>query len=274
MQSNRTTALVECAVLIALATILSMLKLVDLPYGGSVTVASMLPIVILSHRHGLEWGLPSALVFGVIQQLLGLNTLSFVTTWQSVIAVVLLDYLVAFAVIGFSGVSRRMKNQGAALVLGSLLACFLRFLCHVISGATVWAGLSIPSKAALLYSLAYNATYMIPETIVLITSAYYLGSVVDLRQERPARIAKSENPTVSLAKWGSGILIAGTIIFDTIEVFRHLQNAETGSFEISGLENVKWIRIAVISSVCLLTVVALRIYGKKTAEPNQKDKEK
>ena len=82
MKISRTRALVECAVLLAIATVLSLVKLVDLPYGGSVTVASMLPVVIISYRHGLGYGLLSGAVFGVIQQLLGLNTLSWVTTWQ------------------------------------------------------------------------------------------------------------------------------------------------------------------------------------------------
>ena len=57
MKQTKTRTLVECAILIAIATVLSLFKLLDLPYGGSITLASMLPIVLLSYRHGLVWGL-------------------------------------------------------------------------------------------------------------------------------------------------------------------------------------------------------------------------
>ena len=263
--ASRTRALVECSIMIAMASILSMIKLVDLPYGGSVTIASMLPIVIVSYRHGLGWGLGSGLVYGVIQQLLGLNTLSYVTTWKSILAVILLDYIVAFAVIGLAGVFRNMKNQGAALVCGSVLICLLRYACHVISGATVWAGLSIPDEAALLYSFGYNATYMLPEMIVLAIAAYYLGTAMDLRRDEPTRVARVESPKNPLVKYGSGLLIAGMLIYDVSAVFSKLQNEETGDFFIQGLADVNWLRVIIISAVCLIGVLALVLYGKSKA---------
>ncbi len=91
--------------------------------------------------------------------------------------------VVDFPVIGFGGTFREIENPGAGLVLGGLLACVLRYACHVVSGATVWAGLSIPTNAALLYSFGYNATYMVPETIVLLLVAWYVGSKLDFRSE-------------------------------------------------------------------------------------------
>lgn len=114
MTKNRTLPLVECAIMIALATVLSMVKLAELPYGGSITIASMLPIAIIAYRRGMGWGLGSAFVYAVIQQLLGLNSLSYVTTWQSVVAVILLDYIVAFTVVGFAGIFRNaIKKSGS-----------------------------------------------------------------------------------------------------------------------------------------------------------------
>ena len=260
---SRTHAMVECTLMIAIASVLSMIKLIDLPYGGSVTIASMLPIVIVAYRHGLGWGFGSALVYSVIQQLLGLNSLSWVSTWQSVLAVIMLDYIVAFAVIGIAGVFRNMKSQSTALVCGSVLACFLRYVCHVISGATVWAGLSIPTEAALLYSFAYNATYMIPETIVLVIVAYCLGSTMDLRSAQPTRIVRSnESPKNFMVKAGSIVLIAGMLIYDVTAVFSKLQNGDTGDFYIQGLADVNWVRVIIISAVCLIGVCALFVYGK------------
>ena len=176
---SKTRMLTEAAIMLALATVLSIVKILELPYGGSVTVACMLPIIVIAYRHGVRYGLLVAFVFGVIQQIIGLKTLSYVTTWQSVVAVIALDYIVAFTVIGLGGLFRKVSNQAYGLLLGTYLVCALRFICHVISGATVWAGLSIPTEAALIYSIGYNATYMIPETIVTGAAAYYIGSVLD-----------------------------------------------------------------------------------------------
>ena len=115
--------LVESAIMIALATVLSVFKLAELPYGGSITLASMLPIAVLAYRHGTLRGLGAGLVYGVIQQLLGLKNLSYFTTPQSIVAIILLDYAVAFAVIGLAGIFRRLvRRQSAAMLLGTLLA--------------------------------------------------------------------------------------------------------------------------------------------------------
>lgn len=106
-RSERIRTLVECAIMVALATILSLIKLYDLPYGGSVTAASMLPILLIAYRHGVPAGLGAGLVYGVIQQLLGLNTLSYATSWQAVLAIIFLDYIIAFTVAGLGGIFRR-----------------------------------------------------------------------------------------------------------------------------------------------------------------------
>ncbi len=79
---SQTRKLVESSILVAIATVLSLIPLVSLPYGGSITFASMLPLIIISYRHGLGWGTASGFVYGIIQQLLGLKDLGYVTTWQ------------------------------------------------------------------------------------------------------------------------------------------------------------------------------------------------
>ena len=133
----------ECSIMVALSTVLSLIKIIDMPYGGSVTVASMLPIVIAVYRHGASWGLGAALVNSAIQLLLGMNNLSYFTTWQSVVAIILLDYVLAFGVFALSGIFRKVeKRQNYALIYGVILASLLRYLCHTIAGATVWAGIN------------------------------------------------------------------------------------------------------------------------------------
>ncbi len=265
MKKNKTKILVECAVLVAVATVLSLFKLLDLPYGGSITLASMMPMVLLAFRHGVGWGLMSGFVYGGIQQLLGLNTLSWVTTWQSIIAVILLDYVVAFAGTGLGGIFRKtVKNQPTALALGALVACVLRYVCHVISGCTVWAGLSIPTSAAFMYSLGYNATYMIPETIVTVVAVWYLGSLLDFRKEQPARLEKPQSVTKPVFGRIAGLLVAGGLVFDAVMVFSQLQNPESGEFMITGLSQVAWLPVAIVTAVCGLSAAGLLLWGKKS----------
>ncbi len=256
----------EAAIMIALATVLSLIKLLDLPYGGSVTIASMLPVIIIAYRHGLRFGLLTGFVFGIIQQLLGLNTLSYVTSWQSVVAVILLDYLIAFMLLGLGGAFRNMSSQPNGLLLGSILACIARYICHVISGATVWAGLSIPTNAALAYSIGYNATYMIPETIVTAVVAYYIGSMLDFRSDNITQLSRSENKGISVLKWIGGLIAAAALVFDVRTVFSNLQNAETGEFDATGFASVNWILIAVVSIIAIIAAIVLFYLSSKKAE--------
>ena len=270
MQSKtigRTRKLVECAILIAIASVLSIIKIIEMPYGGSVTIASMLPIIIIAYKYGAGWGLSSGLIFAVIQQLMGLKNLSYGTSWQAVVAVILLDYIIAFTVAGLGGVFRKkIKNQNTALVMGIILVSLLRYICHVISGATVWAGLSIPTNAALIYSLGYNATYMLPEMIVLIVVGYYLSSMIDLSEngDFKPRNADDRKGLVSLPfNIAGGLAITAGLIYDTVAVFSQIQNAETGDFDVTLLANVSWIYVAIVSAVAAAVAAIFFIIGKK-----------
>lgn len=262
-QGSNALKLTEAAIMLALGTVLSLIKLLDLPYGGSVTVASMLPVIIIAYRHGIRFGLLTGFVFGVLQQLLGLNTLSYVTTWQSIVAVILLDYIIAFMVLGLGGAFRKMSSQAGALVLGSVFVCLLRYICHVISGATVWAGLSIPTTAALAYSLGYNATYIVPETIVTAVMAYYVGSMLDFRSASITRLVKTKETSVSILQWVGGLLVAVALIFDVRMIFAQLQNADTGEFDVTGFVNVNWAVIALISAAAIAIAVFMFIVSMK-----------
>ena len=86
MNKKRTRQLTESAVFIAIGTILSILK-IDLPFGGGVTVACMLPLVIISHRWGWKWGLLTAFAFSVIQLFLGLDNVGYATSFVMALGV-------------------------------------------------------------------------------------------------------------------------------------------------------------------------------------------
>lgn len=264
--TQRTKKLVECSLLVAVGTVLSLFSLVQMPYGGSVTPAAMLPVILIAYRHGALWGLGSGAVYAVVQQLLGLKNLSYFTTWQSIVAVIALDYLLAFVATGLGGVFRRtVKQQNLSLVYGSLLVCVIRYLCHVVAGATVWAGLSIPTEAALIYSFGYNATYMIPETVVLALAAYYLGSLLDFRREQPVRLpaAKSGSGVADLLAAVAGVLTVGALAADVALVFSHIQNAD-GEFDITGLAVDRfvgsfWMGVTITTVAAVILVAALLI---------------
>ncbi len=272
--NSRIRRMTECSMMVALASVLSLLPLVEMPYGGSITLASMLPIVILAYRHGTAWGLLSGLLFGVIQQLLGLKNLSYFTTWQSVVAVILLDYLIAYAVIGLAGIfRRRQKNQPLALLYGGVLVCLIRYLLHVIAGATVWAGLSIPTEAAFLYSISYNATYMLPETLILVTVLFYIGTVLDFNTDIPHHMRSvSLCRAAVITRTVGSFLLVFAILISTVLIFPHLQNAETGEFDMAGLSEAAsavglWVLIGGILAAAISFIYA-HIAERRNKEKN------
>ncbi len=264
--SPRVLRLTEGAVMLALATVLSLIKLIDLPYGGSVTAASAVPLILLAYRHGVGFGLFAGLAYGLLQLTFS-SALSYVTGFWSVAAVVVLDYLVAFAVVGFAGAFRRMKTQPIALLWGTVLYSVLRYLLHVLAGATVWAGISVPTAAALLYSFGYNATYMIPETVIAAAAAYFLGSVLNFRRDLPGRaITPTAGNHGRLTALAVG-LVTAAIVYDTAVIFRHTQDAETGRFSFEGLANLNWTPIVILTgaAVFFATVLVLVVRKKKKA---------
>ncbi|MBQ7089011.1 MAG: energy-coupled thiamine transporter ThiT [Clostridia bacterium] len=258
--------LVESGLMLAIATVLSMVKVLDLPYGGSVTAFSALPILLVAYRHGVWQGLLTAFAHALIQLILGANTLSYATSASAAVAIVVLDYLLAFTVLGLGGIfRRRCDSQGVTLVLGAVLTGALRYALHTIAGCTVWAGLSIPTEAALVYSLAYNATYMLPETLVTALGAWYLSKAVDLRETMPTRAkqtAKSGSFVLSLV--GKAALLTAAV-WDVVEIFRPLQDAETGDFIITNLTLVDWWQVAVVTAAGVLVWGVCTAIGRRSA---------
>ncbi|MEE1220062.1 MAG: energy-coupled thiamine transporter ThiT [Ruminococcus sp.] len=180
--NKKVIMLCESAIMIALSTVLSVLK-IEWPFGGSITICSMLPILIIGYRYKPVWGLFTGVIYGLVQLLLGVSNYAYATSAMAVVMITLFDYLLAFAVVGLGGIFRKIKNQSLGLGLGAVLAGFLRFVCHFISGITVWSGFAedIPVP---LYSLTYNGAYMLPETIILVIGAVIIGCIIDFRSPK------------------------------------------------------------------------------------------
>ena len=181
--------LVFSAMMVALGTVLS-LSPITLPFGGSVTLGSMVPLVVVCQLYGMAYGSVACFVYSLIQLILGANNLAYAVTFAAFAIIILFDYVVAFSSMSLSGITRKMNNKGIAAAVGAFIGCFARYICHVISGATVWgewASLDYipaflhgtvftenPTAFCWTYSVCYNATYMIPETIITVVVAALL----------------------------------------------------------------------------------------------------
>lgn len=184
MNSKTIQRLVECALLIAVGTVLSLFEFKGIwALGGGITFCSMLPLVMIAHRHGTRWGVFCALIFSLIQLVLGLNNVQYAPDALTAVGIILLDYVLAFTVIGFSACfTKVVKDRRWAIVLGIAVTFTLRFVCHFFSGLLIWEALWPNEKgwAPAVWSLAYNASYMLPET--LLTSAVAFISYTPLKK--------------------------------------------------------------------------------------------
>ena len=221
---NRTTQtrrLTTSAVMLALAMVLSMvcalIPFLNLPFGGGFTVASMLPIVVISYMYGMKWGFFSSAVYSVIQIVMDLylgkgstilalfmpNSDSYMGLGAA-IAILVIDYIVAYTLLGFGGAFRKkIKNKALALALGTVLALSLRYLAHIVSGFIFygtwaewffsqdnfyaiggWILNTFSGKGlALVYSIFYNGLYMIPEIIITTVAAVVVSRLPVIKVE-------------------------------------------------------------------------------------------
>lgn len=165
---TKTKKLTLSAVLTALALALVLVsKLLPTPWtqGGYITIASMTPIILVSVILGTKWGLASGFVFSLIQMMTDFY-LPPATTFFSFIGVILLDYVVAFTVLGLAGFFvKLMGNKTWAIPVSGTIVTGLRYLMHVLSGLLIW-GAFADTDCVPLYALMYNGSYMIPEMII------------------------------------------------------------------------------------------------------------
>lgn len=205
---NKTKRLTESAMLLSVAIVLELVSkmiIPEMPFGGQVTMVSMLPVVLISYRHGVRWGLTAGFCYALIEMAIGTKTVA--AAFQpgyfgdgaligNAILMCLFDYILAYTLLGLGGCFRKViKNQGIALMCGSLVALGGRYLAHIFSGYILFAGWAewfftqegFPgwgaglvqnlSAAALgwVYSIVYNGMYMIPEMLLTAAAALVLG---------------------------------------------------------------------------------------------------
>ena len=208
---TKTKRLTESAMLIALAVVLEIVGrtvIPPMPFGGQLTLVSMLPIVLISYRHGGRWGLTAGLGYAMVQMALGADTVSAAfqpgyfgdgTMIGRALIMCLFDYILAYSALGLGGCFRgKIQNKGIALMSGSLVALGTRYLCHIFSGYILFAGWAewfftqegfpawgaalvgslSPDMLGWVYSIVYNGMYMVPEMILTAVVAVLAAPVL------------------------------------------------------------------------------------------------
>ena len=165
---TKTKKLTTSAILVAVSFVLVLIsKLLPAPWtqGGYITLASMVPIILVSIIIDTKWGLLAGFVFSLIQMLTDFY-LPPVTTFITFCGVILLDYVFAFTVLGLAGVFYKlMKFKTWAIPVSGTIVTTLRYLLHILSGLLIW-GAFADTDCLPLYALLYNGSYMIPEIII------------------------------------------------------------------------------------------------------------
>ena len=192
------------AMMLALATVLAIvcayIPFLNLPFGGGFTVASMLPIVIVAYMYGTKWGLFTSFCYALIQIIMSLTQGAGGTVmalflpesesfmgYGAAVWIILIDYIIAYTVLGLGGVFRnKISNKTLSLVVGVVLALFLRYAAHIVSGYIfygAWAEWFFTQEGfyaignvilnsmsgnllSFVYSVFYNGLFMIPEIII------------------------------------------------------------------------------------------------------------
>lgn len=166
---NTTKKITTGALLTALATVMMWVsKLIPAPWlqGGSITIASMVPIISVGIMYGTKWGLCSSLTYALLQMMFGFYPPPTQTFFYFVL-VILLDYVFAFGCLGLSGIFYKLcggKTFSAAL--SAFIVTLLRYICHILSGILIWGVYAGEGQSVLSYSILYNGSYMIPEIVI------------------------------------------------------------------------------------------------------------
>ena len=212
---QKTKRLTESAMLIAIAVVLELagkMVIPPMPFGGQLTLCAMLPMVLLSYRHGVKWGLTAGFGYALVQMALGAGTVTAAfqpgyfgdgTMIANALLMCLFDYVLAYTLLGLGGCFRGViKNRGISLMCGSLVALSARYLAHIFSGYILFAGWAewfftqegfpawgsalvsslSPQLLGWAYSIVYNGMYMIPEMVLTAVAAMILGRMPKITQ--------------------------------------------------------------------------------------------
>ena len=206
----KTKRITESAMLLAVAIVLeliSKLLIPEQPFGGQITLVSMLPVVLISYRHGTKWGLVAAFTYALLEMALGAKTVAaaFLPGYfgdgamiGNALLMCLLDYILAYTALALGGIFRnRIRRPGISLLCGSLVALSVRYAVHILSGYILFSGWAewyftqegfpawgaalaaqvSPEALGWIYSAVYNGMYMIPEMVFTALGALVIARI-------------------------------------------------------------------------------------------------
>ena len=182
------STLTECAVMLALSFALSCAKLFEMPMGGSVTVASMLPIMLISIKYGIGAGLSTSFLYSLTQLLQAVasaNVFPYCETPATLVLCILFDYIVPFTVLGLAGLPKTLKatkNTEINVYIGIVSVVILRFLCHFITGVAIWGQWSPEGMGKYLYSFLYNGGFLSLDFVICIVCAVLMFRKQEIRK--------------------------------------------------------------------------------------------
>ena len=179
-KNSNLRVLTESAIFVAAAVVLSLITLFRMPLGGSVTPFSTLPIVVIGLRHGSKWGIACALVFSLTQLFLGMGSVLAVPvkTLANLVMCGALDYVLAYTILGFTGsLSRRFHSPQLGLSAAVAITGLGRLGCSFLSGVIIWAPYTPDGWNVAAYSLAYNVSWWLPDTVIVLAACLALSRV-------------------------------------------------------------------------------------------------
>ena len=167
-------SLCETGILIAASVILEflfkMIPFMDMPSGGSVSI-TMLPILLIGYRNGTKYGLIGGVTYGLIDFAIG--------GYAFHLGSIFFDYIFAYGFLGLSGLFREKIDKLWVYILGLFIPCFIRYLCHSLSGFIFFKANDVSNAYGLFYSfILYNGPYMLISTILCIILSIPLRNLV------------------------------------------------------------------------------------------------
>ncbi len=183
MKNKKVTLLAEAAIMLALAIVLSFVKIWNMPMGGSVTLLSMLPIMLIAIKNGTAWGVSTAFVFSLfqlVQAVIEGNVFPYCQSVAIVLLCIAFDYVVPFTCLGLCALARKRFGD-VGIYVGIASVCIIRFLCHYVTGVVIW-GQWAGDMSKHLYSFTYNVQYMLPEMIMTLVAAIILMNAKPIRK--------------------------------------------------------------------------------------------
>jgi thiamine transporter len=177
--------LTEAAIAVALAFVLGLIKVFQMPYGGSISL-EMIPLILLALRQGPFVGVVAGAAYG----LLDLAVEPFVVHPVQVV----FDYPLAFGALGLAGFFRPTV-RGA--VMGTVVAVLARFACHFVSGVVFFASYAPEGWNPYLYSAAYNAAYLVPSLVIALVVVVVLLRALEGAQPSRRQIEARRSPRVA-----------------------------------------------------------------------------